>query len=53
MREEGITYIPSKRKFNAQLRAFVENSIEWEERRYSDGFRVFYSDLATQVNKFG
>ncbi|MGC6521801.1 MAG: phage/plasmid primase, P4 family [Candidatus Micropelagos thuwalensis] len=52
MREEGITYIPSKRRFNAQLRAFVENSVEWEERRYSDGFRVFYSDLVTQVNKF-
>ena len=29
-----------------------QRKFEWEERRYSDGFRVFYSDLVTQVNKF-
>ena len=49
MEDDGINYIPLKRRFYTQVRAFIATTPCWEERRTGSGSKVFASDLVTKM----
>ena len=51
MKDEGVSYIPHKRRFNFQVRTFIDSTPCWEERRTAKGPKVFASDLVTKMTK--
>ena len=49
MEDDGINYIPLKRRFYTQVRAFIATTPCWEERRTAGGSKIFASDLVTKM----
>ena len=49
MEDDGINYIPQKRRFYSQVRAYIAGTPCWEERRTAGGSKIFASDLVTKM----